>query len=37
MPGVLVKYALVVERTQHGPFLFVEDLVARVGKLNRSG
>ena len=29
MPGVLVKYALVMELTQHGPFLSVEDLVAR--------
>ena len=37
MPGVLVKRALVMERTQHGPFLSVEDLVARVGKLNRGG
>ena len=37
MPGVLVKYALVMERTQRGPFLSVEDLVARVGKRNRGG
>ena len=35
MPRVLVKYALVTERTQPGPFLSVEDLVARVGTLNR--
>jgi hypothetical protein len=32
MPGVLVKYALVMERTAHGPFLSVEDLVAPVGR-----
>ena len=37
MPGVLVKYALLMERTQHGRFVSVEDLVARVGKLNRLG
>jgi hypothetical protein len=37
MPGVLVKDAVVTERTRHGPFLSVEDLVARVGKLNRRG
>jgi len=37
MPGVLIKDALVVERTQNGPRLSVEDLAARVGKLNRRG
>ena len=37
MPGVLVKFALVMERTEHGPFHTVEHLVARVGKLNRLG
>ena len=37
MPGVLVKYALVVERAQHAPFLSVEDLVARVGEAQQKG
>ena len=37
MPGVLVKDELVMERAQHLPFLSVEDLVPRVGKLNRRG
>ena len=37
MPSALIKHALAMERTRHGPFLSVEDLVARVGKLNRGG
>jgi hypothetical protein len=37
MPGVLVKFALVMERTARGPFLSVEDLVAPVGKVNKGG
>lgn len=37
MPGVLVKDAVVMERTRRGPLLSVEDLLPRVGKLNRRG
>jgi len=37
MPSALIKHALAMERTRHGPFLSVEDLVAPVGKVNKGG